>query len=49
MGTSPLYSPSSDKRYWSNLRSRIDSILEDRDRKALNGQKREVSYQFSTF
>ncbi|KAK9206690.1 hypothetical protein WN943_016969 [Citrus x changshan-huyou] len=41
MGTSPLYSPSSDKRYWSNLRSRIDSILEDRDRKALNGQKRE--------
>ncbi|CAN1729145.1 hypothetical protein LINPERHAP1_LOCUS512 [Linum perenne] len=26
----PLFSPSSDKRYWSTLRGRIDSILENR-------------------
>ncbi|KAH7577534.1 hypothetical protein ACOSP7_001536 [Xanthoceras sorbifolium] len=40
MGASPLYSdsPSSDKRFWSNLRGRIDSILEDRNSRASNGQ-----------
>ncbi|KAK4281162.1 hypothetical protein QN277_012687 [Acacia crassicarpa] len=26
----PLFSPSSDKRFWSNLRDRIDTILDDR-------------------
>ncbi|KAF3436301.1 hypothetical protein FNV43_RR23393 [Rhamnella rubrinervis] len=26
---SPLFSPSSDKRFWSTLRSRIDKLLED--------------------
>ncbi|KAI9180023.1 hypothetical protein LWI28_000394 [Acer negundo] len=36
---SPLYSPSSDKRLWSNLRGRIDSILEDRNSRASDGQK----------
>ncbi|CAN1233266.1 hypothetical protein LINPERPRIM_LOCUS3844 [Linum perenne] len=28
----PLFSPSSDKRYWSTLHGRIDSILENRHR-----------------
>ncbi|PSS14619.1 Centrosomal protein [Actinidia chinensis var. chinensis] len=28
--SSPMFSPSSDKRYWSALRSRIDTILENR-------------------
>ncbi|EXB39372.1 hypothetical protein L484_025067 [Morus notabilis] len=28
---SPLFSPSSDKRFWSTLRSRIDALLEDRN------------------
>lgn len=28
MGSSPLFSPSSDKRFWSNLRSRIDTLLD---------------------
>ncbi|TXG63644.1 hypothetical protein EZV62_010638 [Acer yangbiense] len=36
---SPLYSPSSDKRLWSNLRGRIDSILEDRNSRVSDGQK----------
>ncbi|KAK3193799.1 hypothetical protein Dsin_025109 [Dipteronia sinensis] len=36
---SPLYSPSADKRLWSNLRGRIDSILEDRNRRVSDGQK----------
>ncbi|KAK2648297.1 hypothetical protein Ddye_015786 [Dipteronia dyeriana] len=36
---SPLYSPSSDKRLWSNLRGRIHSILEDRNRRVSDGQK----------
>ncbi|KAI9118894.1 hypothetical protein K1719_009569 [Acacia pycnantha] len=26
----PLFSPSSDKRFWSNLRTRVDTILDDR-------------------
>ncbi|KAJ0054403.1 hypothetical protein Pint_03334 [Pistacia integerrima] len=38
MGTSPLCSPSSDKRFWSNLRTRVDSILEDRNRKLSDGE-----------
>ncbi|TKY62451.1 hypothetical protein E2542_SST12307 [Spatholobus suberectus] len=28
MGSSPLFSPSSDKRFWSTLRSRIDTLLD---------------------
>ncbi|CAA3002053.1 Hypothetical predicted protein [Olea europaea subsp. europaea] len=28
--SSPIYSPSSDKRFWSTLRSRVDSLLENR-------------------
>lgn len=28
MGSSPMYSPSSDKRLWSTLRSRIDTLLD---------------------
>ncbi|XP_010321847.1 uncharacterized protein [Solanum lycopersicum] len=31
MGSSPIYSPSSDKRFWSNLRSRVDTLLENRE------------------
>lgn len=30
MSSSPMFSPSSDKRFWSALRSRIDTILENR-------------------
>ncbi|KAG2697109.1 hypothetical protein I3760_07G090700 [Carya illinoinensis] len=30
MGSSPAFSPSSDKRFWSALRSRIDTLLEHR-------------------
>ncbi|KAJ8552957.1 hypothetical protein K7X08_020350 [Anisodus acutangulus] len=30
-GSSPIYSPSSDKHFWSNLRSRVDTILENRE------------------
>ncbi|GLT63992.1 hypothetical protein SLA2020_365120 [Shorea laevis] len=30
MGSSPLFSPSSDKRFWSALRSRTDTLLENR-------------------
>ncbi|XP_016503793.2 uncharacterized protein LOC107821853 [Nicotiana tabacum] len=30
MGSSPIYSPSSDKRFWSTLRSRVDTLLENR-------------------
>ncbi|KAF5732766.1 hypothetical protein HS088_TW17G00296 [Tripterygium wilfordii] len=33
MASSPLFSPGSDKRFWSNLRGRIDELLEDRHRK----------------
>ncbi|KAL2320946.1 hypothetical protein Fmac_029915 [Flemingia macrophylla] len=28
MGSSPVFSPSSDKRFWSTLRSRIDTLLD---------------------
>ncbi|XP_050237610.1 uncharacterized protein LOC126687206 [Mercurialis annua] len=28
--SSPIFSPSSDKRFWSSLRSRIDTLLENR-------------------
>ncbi|KAF3945391.1 hypothetical protein ACB098_10G078300 [Castanea mollissima] len=37
MGSSPMYSPSSDKRLWSTLRSRIDTLLESHPQ--LNGGK----------
>ncbi|CAI9107851.1 OLC1v1007321C1 [Oldenlandia corymbosa var. corymbosa] len=30
MGSPSQFSPSSDKRFWSNLRSRVDSLLENR-------------------
>ncbi|XP_027351056.1 uncharacterized protein LOC113862118 [Abrus precatorius] len=30
MASSPLFTPSSDKRFWSTLRSRIDTLLEGR-------------------
>lgn len=30
MGSSPLISPSSDKRFWSALRSRTETLLENR-------------------
>lgn len=30
MASSPIFTPSSDKRYWSTLRSRIDTLLENR-------------------
>ena len=29
MGSSPMFSPSSDKRVWSALRSRVDTLLEN--------------------
>ncbi|PON63941.1 GRIP/coiled-coil protein [Trema orientale] len=35
---SPLFSPSSDKRFWSALRSRIDALLDDRNSKLPTGQ-----------
>jgi len=28
--SSPLFSPSSDKRFWSTLRSRVDTLLDAR-------------------
>ncbi|MCD7463490.1 hypothetical protein HAX54_050728 [Datura stramonium] len=31
MGSSTICSPSSDKRFWSTLRSRVDTLLENRD------------------
>ncbi|KAM1228864.1 hypothetical protein EV1_008063 [Malus domestica] len=31
--SSPVFSPSSDKRFWSSLRSRIDALLDDRNSK----------------
>ncbi|KAA8550872.1 hypothetical protein F0562_002556 [Nyssa sinensis] len=30
MTSSPMFSPSSDKRFWSALRSRIDTLLDNR-------------------
>ncbi|GLU07541.1 hypothetical protein SLE2022_244960 [Rubroshorea leprosula] len=29
--SSPIFSPGSDKRFWSNLRNRVDTILTDRE------------------
>ncbi|KAI6695583.1 hypothetical protein NL676_023293 [Syzygium grande] len=34
LSASALFSPSSDKRFWSSLRCRVDAILADRDRGA---------------
>ncbi|XWS31583.1 hypothetical protein CRYUN_Cryun23aG0088800 [Craigia yunnanensis] len=31
--SSPLFSPASDKRFWSTLRSRVDALIDDRDAK----------------
>ncbi|XP_022931083.1 uncharacterized protein LOC111437376 [Cucurbita moschata] len=36
VGSSPLFSPASDKRFWSSLRGRIDSLLEERNVKSSN-------------
>ncbi|XP_077218840.1 GRIP/coiled-coil protein [Tasmannia lanceolata] len=36
MDSLPLLSPSSDKRFWSAFRSRVDAILEDRKRKIVS-------------
>ncbi|KAF7818319.1 F-box/WD repeat-containing 10 [Senna tora] len=36
MASSPLFSPASDKRFWSNLRSRVDTLLDDRHTNAQN-------------
>ncbi|CAK7346599.1 unnamed protein product [Dovyalis caffra] len=36
--SSPLYSPASDKRFWSALRSRTDKLLESRHRDVSIGQ-----------
>ncbi|KAJ4849014.1 hypothetical protein Tsubulata_033344 [Turnera subulata] len=38
MVSSPLFSPASDKRLWSALRSRIDTILESKQHKVAVGQ-----------
>ncbi|GAV57783.1 hypothetical protein CFOL_v3_01319 [Cephalotus follicularis] len=38
MGSSPSHTPSSDKRLWSALRSRIDLILESRNSRVLTAQ-----------
>lgn len=32
LSTTALFSPSSDKRFWSSLRCRVDALLENRDR-----------------
>ncbi|XVF72410.1 hypothetical protein PTKIN_Ptkin12aG0119400 [Pterospermum kingtungense] len=31
--SSPLFSPASDKRFWSTLRSRVDALIDDRNAK----------------
>ncbi|XP_022967400.1 uncharacterized protein LOC111466940 isoform X2 [Cucurbita maxima] len=36
MGSPPLPSPDSDKRFWSSLRGRVDSLLEQRNAKSSN-------------
>ncbi|KAJ6412333.1 hypothetical protein OIU84_005401 [Salix udensis] len=36
--SSPLFCPASDKRFWSSLRSRIDTLLENRHRNVSIGQ-----------
>lgn len=38
MVSSPLFSPASDRRFWSALRSRIDTLLEHRQAKVSAGQ-----------
>ncbi|XP_012092248.1 uncharacterized protein LOC105649997 isoform X2 [Jatropha curcas] len=38
MVSSPLFSPSSDKRFWSTLRNRIDTLLENRQCKVSKAQ-----------
>lgn len=38
MGSSPLLTPSSDKRFWSTLRSRVDALLEERKCEFSSGQ-----------
>ncbi|XP_030458510.1 uncharacterized protein LOC115679089 [Syzygium oleosum] len=38
LSASALFSPSSDKRFWSSLRCRVDAILADRDRGAAAGE-----------
>ncbi|KAL3725590.1 hypothetical protein ACJRO7_030596 [Eucalyptus globulus] len=37
LSASPLFSPSSDKRFWSSLRCRVDALLENRDRRGAAG------------
>jgi hypothetical protein len=36
--SSPLFCPASDKRFWSSLRGRIDTLLENRHRSVSIGQ-----------
>ncbi|KAG7011234.1 hypothetical protein SDJN02_26137, partial [Cucurbita argyrosperma subsp. argyrosperma] len=36
MGSPPLSSPDSDQRFWSSLRGRVDSLLEQRNAKSSN-------------
>jgi hypothetical protein len=38
MVSSPLFSPDSDKRFWSALRSRMGTLLENRQRHVSIGQ-----------
>ncbi|XP_057964195.1 uncharacterized protein LOC131155225 [Malania oleifera] len=38
MGSSPRFSPSSDKLFWSALRGRVDTILENRKREGSVGE-----------
>ncbi|KAK9282463.1 hypothetical protein L1049_005381 [Liquidambar formosana] len=48
MGSSPMFSPSSDKRFWSALRSRIDTLLENRKSEISAGQiLSDVGHSFS--
>jgi hypothetical protein len=38
MVSSPLFSPDSDKRFWSGLRSRMGTLLENRQHHVSIGQ-----------
>ncbi|XP_030552775.1 uncharacterized protein LOC115756933 [Rhodamnia argentea] len=40
LAASPLFSPSSDRRFWSSLRCRVDALLENRDRGAAGETER---------
>ncbi|KAF8019872.1 hypothetical protein BT93_G0534 [Corymbia citriodora subsp. variegata] len=40
LSASPLLSPSSDKRFWSSLRCRVETLLENRDRRGAAGTER---------